>query len=244
LRVPLITIPSAFEENGFHDPLGPRVLGTIPGSPAEDAGLRPGDIIVGINAFEIRNRAEMLSVLLLMQRRTDLTVRRGDNLIHLKMDVSAKTDFPYDGHVMCKYVFPHGVVAAPALHGRLATEIRATIKAAKSRKCWVITSELMLPAARALLNTYAEDLLGIIDFVVAENEYLGGNIRVLDMCTIGDIASALTRRLATEPAPDLILVSETGFNLQGRDLQGRHWGDLQRWFRIPVRLVSAIRFSY
>jgi hypothetical protein len=245
VRIPILTIPSAFEQNVLRgDPLEARVLGTIPRSPAADAGLFPDDVVTAVNGFNLRSRAELNSLLLLAKGRVSLTVRSTRGVRKCELDADAPPRFPYTGHVNCKYVFPCGIVAAPSLSPRNADEIREIATGLQARRVWIITSKLMAPAARALIDQYAAELGDRIRFVPAENEYLGGNIRIMDMCTVGDIASAIERDRQSVPLPDVILLSASGFNDHGRDLQGRHWGDLERHFGVPVRLMSASRFAF
>ena len=246
VRVPVFSIPSALEHNHLDDdPLLARVIGTVPNSPAARAGLRPGDVVRSIGAFPVRPRADVLPLLALARDRTRMVVERhGETLTLELVDVRDEGSYPYTGPVLCKYLFPWGVVAAPSLSASAADQVAAELDAAGAGRAWVSTSALMRPAAEALFARFAPELIGRIDFVLPENEFLGGNIRVQDMATIGDIARAIERKAACEPLPDLLLVPESGFNRHGRDLQGRHWQDLERYFGRPVRLIRTSRFSY
>ena len=244
IPIPLIVIPSAFEESRFEDPLAPRILGCIAGSPAEAAGLQAGDVILSINNFEVQTRADIHSLLLLMNREVRLKVRRDDRVFECTLQANGPSQYPYCGPVICKYVFPQGVVASPALSLRAVDQVRDYVTSFSAARCWIITSPIMESTAKALIQKGAPELLPQVRFVVARNEFLGGNIMVMDMCTVSDIASAIQKQMATDRAPDLILLSDSGFNERGRDLEGRHWGDLERWCGIPVRLLSCARFSY
>jgi hypothetical protein len=133
---------------------------------------------------------------------------------------------------------------APSLSPRNADEIRRIAAQLQARHIWVITSKLMRPAGEALIDRYAPELRKQIQFVIATNEYLGGNIRLMDMCTVGDIARAVEREAQSSALPDVVLLSESGFNEHGRDLQGQHWKDLERFLGIRVRLLSVPRFAF
>ncbi|MGA7312392.1 MAG: radical SAM protein [Silvibacterium sp.] len=245
VSIPILTIPSAFEQNIIgRDPLEPRVLGVIRGSPASTSGLRPNDLVTEMNGFYIRTRVELNSLLLLSRGRVRLTVQSGTGSRVCEFDASSPDRFPYAGHVTCKYVFPCGVVMAPSLSPRNADEIRRIAAQLQARHIWVITSKLMRPAGEALIDRYAPELRKQIQFVIATNEYLGGNIRLMDMCTVGDIARAVEREAQSSALPDVVLLSESGFNEHGRDLQGQHWKDLERFLGIRVRLLSVPRFAF
>ncbi|MFE2533494.1 radical SAM protein [Streptomyces sp. NPDC059371] len=239
-HVPIIAIPSAYEENFFYDdPLAARVIGTIPGSPAAACGLRPGDVIVGVGYLRPTTRSEVVSSLMLVKGLVKLRIRRAGQSLDLTLDTELPPTYPYTGPYIGKYLVPHGVVTAPSISSGDARGIAQQIEDVGSRYSWLVTSSLMLPAARAFIERSVADHADCIDFVVATNDYLGGNIRVMDMCTVGDIHAALVRHQEkTGRTPDLILVPATGFNAHGRDLVGRHWGDLERAWNIPVRLLG------
>ena len=113
-----------------------------------------------------------------------------------------------------------------------------------AERAWIMTSPLMQRAADQLLTRWAPNLRDLVRLIVTGNEFLGGNIMVMDMCTVSDVARAVERELQSASKPDLLLLSDSGFNRRGRDLEGRHWRDLERWLGIPVRLLSVSRFSY
>ncbi|AZM52304.1 hypothetical protein DMA15_06590 [Streptomyces sp. WAC 01529] len=244
VSVPVFSIPSALEENHHtDDPLAARVVGTVPNSPAARAGLRSGDVIRGINGFPVRTRADVVPLLMLLKGKAGLLVEREGEELRLDM---AEQDcaYPYAGHVLCKYLFPWGVVVAPCLSASAAAQIRSEIDQVSAGRTWMLTSALMRPAAEALFRRFDPELLDQVEFVESTNEFLGGNIRVMDMSTIGDICQAIEARAVTEGLPDLILMAETGFNRHGRDLQGRHWRDIERHLGRPVRLIRASRFTF
>ncbi len=246
-NTPVIAIPSAYEENFFHDdPLAPRIIGAVPGSPAAEAGLRPGDVIERLGFLRPKSRSELVSSLFMMRGKIKLGVRRGGRLLDLTLDTTLPPKYPYTGPVIGKYFVPHGVVAAPSISVADAAGIAEAVDETGARRAWLVTSPLMLPAAKAFIERYLPECADRIEFVVATNDYLGGNIRVLDMATVGDIHSALARRAeATGARPDLILLPSTGFNVHGRDLIGRHWGDLERCWNVPVRLLGhTTRFVF
>jgi len=235
VATPLIVIPAAFEDNFMHpDPNETRIIGTVPGSPARAAGLLPGDVVRRVGQFEVATRSQLQSVLLLCNAPLDLRVSRAGAELTCRIDASCTTTFPYPGHVIGKYVFPFGLVCSYSLSETDIRTIESTVETLDARRAWILTSRLMYPAAEAMLRNAAPDVVDLLELVVVDNDYLGGNIRVMDMATIGDIARAVEQRLADEPGPDLLFLPLTGFNAHGRDLAGRHWGDLARWFGIPV----------
>lgn len=245
VNVPVFTIPSALEENHHSgDPLAARVIGTVPQSPAARAGLRSGDVIRRIGAFDVRTRADVVPLLLLARDTSRIVVERDGRALTLDLTDVRDGAYPYSGPVLCKYLFPLGVVVAPCLSSSAVEQVALELESAGAASAWISTSTLMRPAAEALVARFRPELVERIDYVVPDNEFLGGNIRVQDMATIGDITRAVERKAAVESLPDLLLIPESGFNRHGRDLQGRHWQDVERHLGRPVRLIGTSRFSY
>lgn len=244
-ELPLLTIPSAFEENRHADPNAARVLGAIPDSPASRAGLRFGDTISRVGMFDIHTRAQALATLQLMRGRFPLRVAREGVAREVELDAARPARRLHDGHRFGKYFFPHGVVCAPSLSATAAAEVRERVLARNARRVWLFTSAIMRPAGEALLRHHAADVAERIELVVVPNRFLGGNICVLDMATVGDMAAELEQQLVRRGSPDLVLVPGTGLSAQGRDLAGAHWSELERRFGIPVELVaSPARFAF
>ncbi|ASY66531.1 hypothetical protein SJ05684_b55490 (plasmid) [Sinorhizobium sojae CCBAU 05684] len=242
VRLPILVIPSAFEENLYHDdPVAARVIGTIPNSPADRAGLRPGDVIERIGLLPVTSRASAQALLSLDRGDARLTVRRGAAVHTLCLDATAGA-FPYVGESYGKYRFPKGMVLAPSLSDADIRQVCDQIDDYGAKNAWVFTSRLMMPAVRRLLAPY--DLWDRVRLVPVDNHYLGGNIQVLDMATIGDMTRHVEAETTAAARPDLLLSPGTGFNREGRDLLGRHWKDLPNHFDIPCELMSCSRFTF
>lgn len=245
VSLPVFTIPSAYEENHFNsDALRARVIGTVPRSPASLAGLRCGDVIETINGMPVRTRSDVVPLLLLARNSARLVITRDGQPTELLMTGPDEHVFPYDGHILCKYLFPWGVVVAPCLSASSATQICQHIDEVGAGSVLLLTSHVMRPAAEQLLARFAPEAARVVRYAEPPNDFLGGNIRVLDMATIGDFAGEIRRDITANGRPDLVLVSESAFNRHGRDLRGRHWRDLERAFCLPVRLMSVSRFAF
>ncbi len=238
---PIVIIPSAYEANLLYDdPHEPRVTGAVPGSPAARAGFRSGDVIERVGFLPVASRAEVQSLVMMLDRPTPVAVRRGGEAISLTLDPTAPTEYPHTGHLIGKYVVPHGLVVAPSLSRGDAGALAVAIENAGASRPWLVTSPLMAAQARVFARRWLPEHADALHHVVARNDYLGGNIQVLDMATVDDIHRAVCRekeRTGTEP--DLLLVPGTGFNRQGRDVAGRHWADLRRTLGVPVRLLDV-----
>jgi predicted metalloprotease with PDZ domain len=74
---------------GLQVELGPEgrpvVIGVEPGSPAENAGLRPGDVIAGLGGYTNFGLSELERVLRQARRGVRLTVQRDDVLVQAQL---------------------------------------------------------------------------------------------------------------------------------------------------------------
>jgi uncharacterized Fe-S cluster-containing radical SAM superfamily protein len=239
-HVPLLVVPSAFEENFFHeDPNAARVFGIVTGSPAAAAGMQPGDVIERVGSISIATRGQVGWALLLARGRIEVDVRRPSGRRTLSVDADDPGTFPYSGPLIGKYLFPLGVMAAPSLSPRDADQLRAVLERDGVDRVWIVTSPLMLPAAESFVRQHCAADADRVEYLVATNRFLGGNIRVMDMCTVGDIAAAVRERIEEAGKPDAILLPMSGFNQHGRDIAGRHWGDLEPHVGVPVHPMSV-----
>ncbi len=201
---PLLTIPSAFEQNIVHDePLLARVLGTVAGSPGRTAGIKPGDVVRQVGHHLIRDRAHLMTVLLLTRGTVPVLLERGGATVEVVLDTAATPTYPWPGQFIGKYMFPAGIAIAPCLSVRDVSNVVAIAEELNGREVWVATSRLMAPAAARALAETASPHADAVRLVQVRNRYLGGNIQVLDMATVGDIVMAVQPRLETSPRPAL-----------------------------------------
>jgi uncharacterized Fe-S cluster-containing radical SAM superfamily protein len=243
-NVPIISIPSAYEAN-FHQlpQLGADLWGVIKNSPAAIAGLRAGDVITRIGQFDICSRNELTNLALLL--RTPLEVeglRDGRTFSVILPDMPAC--YPHLRPVFGKYLFPHGLVAAPSLGPLDAAELGRILGEADAQRPVVVSSPLMIGAAQRLVADHLGAWRNRIRWVTAHNNYLGGNIRILDMATVGDLVRAFELDLDRWRDPDILVVPSSGFNSQGRDIVGRHWSDLGRRLNTKVAPLSCQQFLF
>jgi wyosine [tRNA(Phe)-imidazoG37] synthetase (radical SAM superfamily) len=240
VNFPIISIPSSYELNVYDKKLNePIVTGVIRNSPAEIAGIRANDVIKSINGMPIELRSDILSLISFMRGSIDVVVERDNSEVRIELDLTVQGTYPYEGSVFGKYMFPYGIVLAPGLTRTSATEIKNIIESTQSEDIWIITSEVMENSAVDLLERCIPEILPRTKFIKAKNLFLGGNIRIMDMCTIGDFYAAIESELDKSKAPDLVIIPGTGFNRFGRDLSGRHWSDLNREFPFHVRILNT-----
>lgn len=235
---PIMTIPSAYEQNVvMGQPLSPLVLGTIRGSPAARSGLRPGDQVRSFNRRSVTCRQELRALTLLTEGPIELVVDRQGQTEKLVIDTRMPVTYPFVSSDFGKYEFPQGLVCAPELDPR-DCEIIAENLEEHSGTGWILTSRIMESAGRELVRRWIPHLEERLEFVSVQNEFLGGNIQIMDMATASDLIVTLRAHLAERPRPRTIFLPSTGFNVMGRDLAGAHWQALERELEIPVRLLT------
>ena len=239
VSTPIIVIPSAFEENFCAGPPNAaRVIGTIQGSPAAKAGLRPRDEIVGVGRFETRSRAQVRGLLSVLDQPTPLSVLRDGKQLEIILDPTELTHYPFVCDMISKYFLPKGVVLAPALSPSDFDKIRDEIISQGVTEAAILTSQLMQPAV--------DDLLSNIDLgeahvhlVKVQNNFLGGNICVLDMATVTDMVTSVRANMGEKLRElERLFVPASSFNHLGRDLAGNHWSDVERALGVPVTIVD------
>jgi serine protease Do len=84
LRVQDVT-PELAEQLGLEEPTGVVVTAVASGSPAEEAGLRRGDVILEVDRYEVKNSAELQERLEEADEGTLLLVKRGDATLFMPL---------------------------------------------------------------------------------------------------------------------------------------------------------------
>ena len=183
---------------------------------------------------------------MLVRTPQSIKFERNGKRMSATLDPSAPTRYPYVGSIMAKYLMPHGVVVPSSLSAQDFDTIGQELLERDARSAWVICSRIMRPAVEDLLRKrLPEECLERLRLVVPSNDFLGGNIRIMDMCTVSDFHSALLKEVSSAPAPDVIFLPSMPFNPMGRDIAGRHYSELSRALDIPVVLLSSTsRFPF
>jgi serine protease Do len=80
--------PDLAAQMGLEDEVGVVITEVQPGSPADEAGLEPGDIIVEVDRKEIADVRELNERLGTSKGSVLVLVRRGDNTLYIPMKSS------------------------------------------------------------------------------------------------------------------------------------------------------------
>jgi len=246
VRSPIVAMPTMYEETRFEAARNQaRVIGLVPNSPAQRAGLRQGDLLLRVGAVAVHNRPQARDLLALARahgRPLPVTVARGEETITLTIDPQ-DYDYPYDpatdrhlGIVTMGMGFRTGYVEA----------LRDLIQGHGARHVLFLSSQLVRPYFEdALRETGLIDPAQVrLDIEVPQNRYFGGNIILGDLLVVQDFIDHIRDYLARgNPRPDLVVIPSTPFALGAwrRDLTGRPYLDIEREVGIPVALLECER---
>lgn len=245
--IPIFPIPHMFEELITRTPNEVHVLGTVRYSPSANAGMRAGDVIKKINGLPALTRQQVLSTIWMLRNRTvRLEVERGGENIDVEIPSHASAGYAGEGDVFGKYLFPRGIVLPPSLGITQIMEVGRLIQKHGAKRVLVVTSKLMHRAVVDLLDRFGDASLKSIkiSYCIAENDYLGGNIIIMDMCTVADFVRAIKRGIMEHGRPDCVILSDSPFNEWGRDLVGEWRGAIVRQVGVPVEFIKTSRFAF
>jgi wyosine [tRNA(Phe)-imidazoG37] synthetase (radical SAM superfamily) len=215
---PDLSCPVLIEPSQVAD-LTPVVSGVLKDSPAWDAGMRRGDIIVTINKEKPRCRVEAWNMLF----------PKGSITAELKRDGHEVTagwinKFPGGSGITMEYDFD------PAR----AESIRESILGCQG-KSLLLTSEFGYAVVCKVL-----ELMDIgrdrAEPVMVKNIIFGGTIRAAGLLTVEDYNKSYIQWRESNPEPSQIIVPLESFNSLGFDLKHIHHSELQKMTGIPIIL--------
>jgi len=203
--------------------LQPRVTGVIAGSPADRAGIQPGDLIVDINKKPVLTRVHAFNKVLKTSS-PEITLKRKNNLITVKIP---KKPWERSGLVMDYDIDPE-----------LIREMIRVVRQQRASKVLILTSELAGPIIKMALEHFFEDT-SEVQVIVARNRFFGGSIKAAGLLTVEDFTAALKEYLQVKSQwqPQLVLLPGLAFDHRGRDLIGRSYYELEEQFGLPAKIL-------
>jgi membrane-associated protease RseP (regulator of RpoE activity) len=231
--IPVIVEPPLISD------LACKIEGIMENSPAEKAGLKPGDIITQVDGTQVISRVDAFNT---VYRRTDpvLSIIRAD-----KSHENKNKPFRAEGKELVLNVklvkkrnTSPGFVVYYDIAPEVAEKVRSVAKNQNANSVLVITSELALPAINRLFEVTLPELTKDLNVhpLAVKNAYFGGTIKCAGLLTVQDIIPAVEQHLLTGPQPDLILLPPVMFDFKGKDLLGKTLADIAEKIKIPVQI--------
>lgn len=200
-----------------------RVEGVMKDTPAQQAGLRSGDVICAVNGKKVCSSVDAFN-LIRNSSEPLLTVERLKRTMHLKLLHKGKGTSP--GFVMAR---------------DLATADMHAVQNEMDR-CRAVTPLLLTSRAAAPLwqAALADNLIPPqIRIGVVPNCFFGGTICCAGLLTVSDMHGYL-QKLAEIEKPDLILLPGAPFDSRGRDLRGESYQELfQKFPELNIKLLNG-----
>ncbi|PKM82280.1 MAG: DUF512 domain-containing protein [Firmicutes bacterium HGW-Firmicutes-13] len=210
-EVPLLLEPPLLND------LAANIEGILEGTPAEETGLKAGDVIISVDGKQVRSRIEAFD---LTKGKKDPPVelyRCGSNLnLILK---KGKGELP--GFVVYRDMDPFQM-----------DKFFKTAQRYKNLKVLVLTSVLGF----AFIRNLTEKIPGNSNLTVkaVPNNFFGGSIMSAGLLVTGDFIKVIQE---LQSRPDLIVIPEIPFDFKGEDLLGNSYLEIQGKTGFPVVLV-------
>ena len=242
INTPLLIKPSLFDETKHEEKYNlPKVVGAVRNSPAANAGLKVGDLILSVGGLKVSSRPQARDLLHLHHQNRNpsvaLFLQRAKEIIEIALPLD-RFGYPYapetDHHL--------GIIFMGAgFRPSVLEDLKALITAHGAKRVLLLSSRLVKPVFQQLLQESA--LFGglRIEVEVPQNRYFGGNIMMGDLLVVQDLIEAIREYLKKNAPPDLVVIPSSPFSLGQwrRDLEGRVYTDIQRAVGLPVDLLDC-----
>lgn len=228
------------------DPLLPEITGSIQGSPAAVAGVRPGDVVAEINGCPVGSREAAREQLRAAGRSGQpvnlLLERNGDSMMCLINPLASLTTYPYLGAGYDFHDQSLGIFINQGLHLPSVIDVVLSAKSSNKKRVLVISSQLMANAVRKVLAGVSAKLPQppLIDVIVPEARFFGGDIILGDLLVFDDIHQAITLHEAASGKYDEIVVPATMVE-SGTDLTGQRFDSFNEALGHRCRLATHPR---
>jgi MoaA/NifB/PqqE/SkfB family radical SAM enzyme len=254
ISTPISAVPYLFRG----DPIIPRVSGVIRNSPASEAGVKRGDIVLSIQKHKVHSRMECKQLineqLQMCNGVVDIEVERDGEVLSFTLDDRGLPDedcYPYKPR---GYKSPYQL--NDAYHSLLGLYLNddidpsdlltviALARKHQARTVVILTSQLLESVVCEYLEhnptlvKAAEDLELIV--VSPKHNFWGGNIVVGDLYLCEDYIACLRRIISKlGRVPDLAVVPATFSPNNWTDLAGIPYSEIQLQTGVAVELVNC-----
>lgn len=201
--------------------LKPEIAGVISGSPAERAGMRPGDVIKIIDGYRPYSRVDAFNRLK-ESNNPEVFVEQEGTVFNCVLE-KVKGQSP--GVVMEYDLGPEWEYA-----GNVARRNRA-------ERVLIVTSGLAREVVARSMHIFGRDFEWRV--IAAPNRFFGGSIGAAGLLVAGDMIAAVKEFLHDHPdwIPDLVLLPPVAFDHRGRDLTGHFYREVGEKTGLPVEII-------
>lgn len=260
--VPILIEPNAYVRTDTEASLD----GVVIDSPAAQAGLRRGDLILDVDGRPVRTRTQLMSALRASGRAesqyrppgvsaapdtaeqgrgetVELTYRRGSEEGSVRLsryEPGAMATYPY-GEIASSNDFAFGIILTDCLRYSSLRAAEAIIAKEGAKRPLILTSALIEPMLQEMIARSGAFATSDVQIKVAQNHYFGGSINIGDLLVVSDFVAAIAEHRAAGGEADLVLIPESAFASSpwGRDLTGRPWTNIERISEVAVRRVPC-----
>ena len=233
----------------------PRIEGVLRHSPAERAGVLPGDVIHSVNGervFHVPSAKDKLVAACRSHDEATLTVLRDGQLrdLLLSHDGYSNDDDGYPYKLPDEGIIPEYCFGAEMRSGFDLADITALaemIEQENAQEVLLCSSEPVIHVALEaikLMRTHLPVLARVNLYVsVPEHRWWGGSFVVGDLYMVEDYAGAIQDFIDAHGCkPDLVILPRTFGNRWGMDLAGQSAYTLGRRFDLRVRLLDCQKY--
>lgn len=250
--LPVLCEPPAWLVGGKEEEcLFPRIAGVIAGSPAAEAGVKPGEYIQAVEGEKVFSRADAFQrilkaasprVLLGSEPREpepmgpEFLEPEGRSKVCSGLNSRGSRTLELREAVICKAAGQaSGLAMDYDFDWRQALRLQRVLQRGPSL---LLTSVLGSKVLQAAVKKLGGDSSGCF-FHVAKNRFLGGNIGCAGLLTVSDLEAACREFKKDRPEAKIsqVVIPEIAFDPWGRDLTGTGFWELEEAAGVSVVAV-------
>lgn len=244
IRTPILISPYAYVTSS------PEALiaGVVRRSPAEAAGLTAGDCLLAVEGREVVSRSHAVSLLMRAppEENVSLEVARGETRFAAVLEApSPHADhYPYQPRGYARLDSPNmlfGLCLPGAFQLTSMKLIHEAVCQRGARRPLIVASGHFRDLAAELLAELPLPSGTVVDLIVPENRYFGGDVDLGDLWVIDDLVEAVREYAHDHELPDLLLVPGSFLSRWGRDLLGVSFTELEPALGLPVVVIPCER---
>ncbi len=230
------------------DPILPVITGVVKNSPAAYFGIRVNDSIKEVNGIKILFREQARRMLIQVNendRCRQITLERNGK--EIKIDLVDEYEWHEDRYPHKPVFHPRegktfGLLIHQGLDVYGVMHLSKIIQQNGAKKVLFLSSTFLASTSAQLVEHLQDRLFNNINVTVMapENRFFGGNIVIGDILVVSDYLNSIKIYTKNYGKPDLVVLPGSPF-WNGYDLRGKHWKEIEKHARVPVKLLPTKR---